>query len=98
MTLRERERFLKLSDEDVDDCNEGEVGWLTAWESESNGAIFEMTTDRSKTLQAIYKWGEEHKDEVGEFVIETDGKFFAFVQDHKPMTFDQVMNILNNFR
>ena len=98
MPLRERDRFLKLSDAEVDDCLPGEVGWLNAWETETNGVLFEMTTDRQKTLEAIMEWAREHSEELGQFEIETDGKVFAFVQNWKPMPFEKAMMILNNFR
>ena len=98
MPLRERDRFLKLSDAEIDDCKPGEVGWLNAWETETNGVLFEMTTDAERTVNAIIEWGRNHVEEVGEFEIETDGKVFAFVQNWKPMPFEKAMWILNNFR
>ena len=98
MPLRERDRFLKLSDAEIDDCKPGEVGWLNAWETETNGVLFEMTTDAERTVNAIIEWGRNHVEEVGEFEIETDGKVFVFVQNWKPMPFEKAMWILNNFR
>jgi len=96
--LRERERFLKLSSAEIDDCKPGEYGWLSSWETELNGVLFEMTTNVEETIRAIVEWGIEHEDEIGKFDVETDGKRFAFVQDGKPMNFDKAMGILNNFR
>ena len=74
------------------------MGWLNAWETETNGVLFEMTTDAERTINAIIEWGRNHVEEVGEFEIETDGKVFAFVQNWKPMPFEKAMRILNNFR
>ena len=98
MPLRERDRFLKLSDAEIDGCKPGEVGWLNAWETETNGVLFEMTTDAERTVNAIIEWGRNHVEEVGVFEIETDGKVFVFVQNWKPMPFEKAMWILNNFR
>ena len=98
MPLRERERFVKLSDCELDDCEPGEYGWLSAWETESGGVIFEMTTDVQDTVNAIMDWTQENEKKLGQIYLESDGKMFTLMRDNKQLSFDEAMEVINNFR
>lgn len=98
MALRERERFIKLIDQDLDECKPGESGWLATDETEEGEAVFEMTTNPKLTLETISEWVEEKWGHDCNFMIEAEGGRYRMLLDGKPLVFDQVMWIVNNFR
>ncbi len=98
MKFRERERFIKLRDCDLDDCKPGESGWLTTNELEGGGAEFTTTTDEDETLRVIFDWISQNKEVLGDITIEVTENGYTFVREGVLVPFDEVMEIINEFR
>ena len=98
MALREREWFIKLGAEEIEDLPPEMYGWVEAMETDDGSGVFEMTTDFKATMKAVMAWVEKDKDLAGTVTIEQQEGVYRFLVDGELMPFDTLMEIFNNFR
>jgi len=98
MALREREWFIKLGEQEIEDLPSDMYGWVEAVETNDGGGVFEMTTDFEATMKAVMAWVEKDKDLAGTVTIERQEGVYRFLVDGELMPFDTVIDVFNQFR